>query len=150
MGSSRLQIIINLKAWLIYQSGLFFKQNLNICLKKKKVFLFKYVLGSNNLTLLSNKRAPKEDWKKWANIAPDSTVVFYSKKFNLYWMDKENFLKTIRNEKDSTIVENQWTKDGVQHFGYGGYGRGMDNEEIEKRKNDKFPVRGYWLSLIHI
>ena len=114
--------------------------------KKKKVFLFKYVLGSNNLTLLSNKRAPKEDWKKWANIAPDSTVVFYSKKFNLYWMDKENFLKTIRNEKDSTIVENQWTKDGVQHFGYGGYGRGMDNEEIEKRKNDKFPVRGYWSS----
>ena len=114
--------------------------------KKKKVFLFKYVLGTNNLTLLSNKRAPKEDWKKWANIAPDSTVVFYSKKFNLYWMDKENFLKTVKNEKDSTIVENQWTKDGVQHFGYGGYGRGMDNEEIEKRKNDKFPVRGYWSS----
>ncbi|MDA7716054.1 prolyl oligopeptidase family serine peptidase [Flavobacteriaceae bacterium] len=114
--------------------------------KKKKVFLFKYVLGTNNLTLLSNKRAPKEDWKKWANIAPDSTVVFYSKKFNLYWMDKENFLKAVKNEKDSTIVENQWTKDGVQHFGYGGYGRGMDNEEIEKRKNDKFPVRGYWSS----
>ena len=114
--------------------------------KKKKVFLFKYVLGTNNLTLLSNKRAPKEDWKKWANIAPDSTVIFYSKKFNLYWMDKENFLKAVKNEKDSTIVENQWTKDGVQHFGYGGYGRGMDNEEIEKRKNDKFPVRGYWSS----
>ena len=54
--------------------------------KKKKVFLFKYVLGTNNLTLLSNKRATKEDWKKWANISPDSTVVFYSKKFNLYWM----------------------------------------------------------------
>ena len=114
--------------------------------KKKKVFLFKYVLGTNNLTLLSNKRAPKEDWKKWANIAPDSTVIFYSKKFNLYWMDKENFLKAVKNEKDSTIVENQWTKDGVQHFGYGGYGRGIDNEEIEKRKNDKFPVRGYWSS----
>ena len=61
-------------------------------------------------------------------------------------MNKENFLKAVKNEKDSTIVENQWTKDGVQHFGYGGYGRGMDNEEIEKRKNDKFPVRGYWSS----
>ena len=94
------------------------------------VFLFKYVLGSNKLTLISNKKAPKENWKKWANISPDSTVVFYSKKFNLYWMDKENFLKATKNEKDSTIVENQWTKDGVKDYSYGGYGRGLDNEEV--------------------
>ena len=57
-------------------------------------------------------------------------------------MDKANFLKAVKNEKDSTIVENQWTKDGVEHYGYGGYGRGLDNEEIEKKKNDRFPIRG--------
>ena len=114
--------------------------------KNKKAFLFKYVLGSNNLTLINNKRALKEDWKKWANISPDSTIVLFSKKFNLYWMDKENFLKAVKNEKDSTIVENQWTKDGVKHFGYGGYGRGMDNEKIQKRKNDRFRVSGHWSS----
>ena len=114
--------------------------------KNKKAFLFKYVLGSNNLTLINNKRALKEDWKKWANISPDSTIVLFSKKFNLYWMDKENFLKAVKNEKDSTIVENQWTKDGVQHFGYGGYGRGMDNEKIKERKNDRFRVSGHWSS----
>ena len=114
--------------------------------KNKKVFHFKYVLGSNNLTLISNDRKPKENWKKWANIAPDSTIVFFSRKFNLYWMDKANFLKAVKNEKDSTIVENQWTKDGVEHYGYGGYGRGLDNEEIEKKKNDRFPIRGYWSS----
>ena len=114
--------------------------------KNKKVFHFKYVLGSNKLTLISNDRKPKENWKKWANIAPDSTIVFFSRKFNLYWMDKANFLKAVKNEKDSTIVENQWTKDGVEHFGYGGYGRGLDNEEIEKKKNDRFPIRGYWSS----
>ena len=114
--------------------------------KNKKAFLFKYVLGSNNLTLINNKRALKEDWKKWANISPDSTIVLFAKKFNLYWMDKENFLKAVKNEKDSTIVENQWTKDGVQHFGYGGYGRGMDNEKIKKRKNDRFRVSGHWSS----
>ena len=61
-------------------------------------------------------------------------------------MDKENFLKAVKDEKDSTIVENQWTKDGVENYGYGGYGRGLDNEEIEKRKDDRFPVRGYWSS----
>ena len=49
-------------------------------------------------------------------------------------MDKENFLKAVKDEKDSTIVENQWTKDGVENYGYGGYGRGLDNEEIEKEK----------------
>ena len=114
--------------------------------KNKKVFHFKYVLGSNNLTLISNDRKPKENWKKWANISPDSTIVFFSRKFNLYWMDKANFLKAVKNGKDSTIVENQWTKDGVEHYGYGGYGRGLDNEEIEKKKNDRFPVRGYWSS----
>ena len=103
-------------------------------------------MGSNGLKVLSNEKAPKEDWKKWANIAPDSSIVFFSRKFNLYWMDKENFLKAVKNEKDSTIVENQWTKDGVENYGYGGYGRGLDNEEIEKRKDDRFPVRGYWSS----
>ena len=114
--------------------------------KEKKVYHFEYTLGANGLKVLSNDKAPKEDWKKWANIAPDSSIVFFSRKFNLYWMDKENFLKAVKDEKDSTIVENQWTKDGVENYGYGGYGRGLDNEEIEKRKDDRFPVRGYWSS----
>jgi dipeptidyl-peptidase-4 len=61
-------------------------------------------------------------------------VVLFSKEYNLYWMDKENFLKAVKNEKDSTIVENQWTTDGEQHFGYGGSTRGKDNEAIEKEK----------------
>ena len=114
--------------------------------KEKKVYHFEYTLGANGLKVLSNDKAPKEDWKKWANIAPDSSIVFFSRKFNLYWMDKENFLKAVKDEKDSTIVENQWTKDGVENYGYGGYGRGLDNEEIEKRKDDRFPIRGYWSS----
>ena len=114
--------------------------------KEKKVYHFEYTLGANGLKVLSNDKAPKEDWKKWANIAPDSSIVFFPRKFNLYWMDKENFLKAVKDEKDSTIVENQWTKDGVENYGYGGYGRGLDNEEIEKRKDDRFPIRGYWSS----
>lgn len=114
--------------------------------KEKKVYHFEYTLGSNSLKVLSNEKAPEEDWKKWANIAPDSSIVFFSRKFNLYWMDKENFLKAVKDEKDSTIVENQWTKDGEKDYEYGGYARGLDNEEIEKRKDDRFPIRGYWSS----
>ena len=114
--------------------------------EEKKVFYLEYKLGGNGLTIINNKKKKEEKWKKWANVSPDSTIVLYSKKFNLYWMDKENFLKAVEDEKDSTIVENQWTKDGEEHYGYGGYGRGLDNEDIEKRKNDRFPIRGYWSS----
>ena len=122
------------------------KDTLKKSKKEKKVFYLEYKLGGSGLTIINNEKKKEEKWKKWANVSPDSTIVLYSKKFNLYWMDKENFLKAVKNEKDSTIVENQWTKDGVEHYGYGGYGRGLDNEDIAKKKNDRFPVRGYWSS----
>ena len=41
------------------------------------------------------------------------------------------------------LVEFYWTN--RKRFS-GGYNRGMDNEDIEKKKNDKFPIRGYWSS----
>ena len=112
--------------------------------KENKVYHLEYRLGSNGLTLLSHEKEPKKDYEKWANIAPDSSIVLFSKKYNLYWMDKENFLKAIKDEKDSTIVENQWTTDGVADFGYGGGSRGDDNEEEEKKKDDRKYVYGYW------
>ena len=83
------------------------------------------------------KKRKTRSGKKWANVAPDSTIVLYSKTQSIL-MDKEKLLKAVADEKDSTIVENQWTKDGVEHFGYGGYNRGMDNEDIEKMKMINF------------
>lgn len=110
-----------------------------------KVFHFEYKLGSNSLILLDNKKKDKEDWKKWANIAPDSSVVLFSKQYNLYWMDKENFLKAVKNKKDTTIVENQWTKDGELYYAYGGSnGRGETNESMKKEKDDRKRVNGIW------
>ena len=115
--------------------------------KKKmvnKVYHFEYVLGSNSLTLLDNEKKDKEDWKKWANIAPDSSIVLFSKQYNLYWMDKENFLKAVKNEKDTTIVENQWTKDGEENYGFGGRSWGENNETKLKDKDKRKSVRGIW------
>jgi dipeptidyl-peptidase-4 len=110
-----------------------------------KVFHFEYKLGGNSLILLDNIKKEKEDWKKWANIAPDSSVVLFSKQYNLYWMDKENFLKAVKNEKDTTIVENQWTKDGELYYAYGGSnGRGETNESMKKEKDDRKRVSGVW------
>ncbi|WP_034043165.1 S9 family peptidase [Wocania ichthyoenteri] len=111
---------------------------------ENKVYHFEYKLGGNGLAVIDNKKEEDKKWKKWANISPDSTIVLFSKNFNLYWMDKENFLKAVKDEKDTTIVENQWTKDGVEHFGYGGGSRGENNETKEKNKDDRKNIYGIW------
>ena len=111
---------------------------------EKKVYHFEYRLGANRLTVLDNEKKEKEPWKRWANIAPDSSIVLFSKNFNIFWMDKANFLKAVKDEKDSTIVENQWTKDGEENFGYGGGGRGLNNETKDKNKDKRVGVGGIW------
>jgi len=112
--------------------------------KEKKVYHLEYRLGGNGLTVLDNKKKEKQPWKKWANIAPDSSIVLFSKNFNIYWMDKENFKKAVKNEKDTTIVENQWTKDGVENYGYGGGSRGENNETKIKNKDKRKGIWGTW------
>ncbi|WP_431158940.1 prolyl oligopeptidase family serine peptidase [Winogradskyella poriferorum] len=109
-----------------------------------KVYHLEYKLGSNGLNILDNKKKEKEDWKQWANIAPDSSIVLFSKHHNLYWMDKENFLKAVKNDKDSTIVENQWTTDGEENYSYGSWSRGENNETKLKNKDKRKYVRGIW------
>ncbi len=112
--------------------------------KEKKVYHLEYRLGGNGLTILDNKKKKKQDWKKWANIAPDSSIVLFSKNFNIYWMDKENFKKAVKDEKDTTIVQNQWTKDGVENYGYGGGSWGENNETKIKNKDKRKGIWGTW------
>ena len=110
---------------------------------EKKVYHLEYRLGGNGLTIIDNE---KEDEKRmrWANVAPDSSIVLFSKHHNLYWMDKENFLKAVEDEKDSTIVEHPWTTEGVEHFSYGGGGRGQTNTEKEEKKDNRKAIFGFW------
>jgi dipeptidyl-peptidase 4 len=110
---------------------------------EKKVYHLEYRLGGNGLTIIDNEKEEK-NYKNWANIAPDSSIVLFSKNFNLFWMDKANFLKAVKDDKDSTIVEHQWTKDGVEDYGYGGGGRGENNETKIKNKDDRKGVWGTW------
>ncbi|WP_445748875.1 DPP IV N-terminal domain-containing protein [Polaribacter sp.] len=112
--------------------------------KEKKIYHFEYTLGGNGLKVLDNEKAPEEKWKQWANIAPDSSIVLFSKHNNIYWMDKANFLKAVKNEKDTTIVENQWTKDGEENFSYGGGSFGKTDKEKIKEKDDRKYLSGFW------
>jgi len=110
---------------------------------KKKVFHFKYRLGTKQLVVLDDYEPPKER-PRWANIAPDSSRVLFSKHHNLFWMDIDNYKKALEDEKDSTIVEHQITDDGVAHYGYGNGSWGEDNLEVDKNKDKRKGVWGLW------
>lgn len=110
---------------------------------EKKTFVFRYNISNQQLIEVED---PEKEAKRlaWANISPDSSKVVFVRKENLYWMDKANFLKAVKDEKDSTIVEHQLTKDGEKDYGYGGSGRGDDNVEEEKKKDDRKRAGVLW------
>lgn len=86
--------------------------------KEKKVFYFSYDYATQELTHLSDaKKEPKK--LGWASVSPDGQSVVYAKDCNLYRMSIADYRKAQKNEKDSTIVEVQLTKDGMPEFGYG-------------------------------
>lgn len=109
----------------------------------KKTYYFEYNLRTKQLKLLEDYEKPKKD-KDWASISPDEKYVVFSRNFNLYWMDIENYNKALKDEKDSTIVEHQWTTDGTEFFSYGGGGRGETNVDKEKNKDKRKPAFVTW------
>ena len=86
--------------------------------KEKKIYYFSYDFPTRKLTHL--EKAEKEPKKlSWASVSPDGKSVVYAKDCNLYRMSIEDYHKAQKDEKDSTIVEIQLTKDGTPDFGYG-------------------------------
>ena len=108
-----------------------------------KIYYFEYNLSNRTLQLLADYEKPKDD-AKWANISPDETYVLFSRHHNLYWMDMENYAKALKDEKDSTIIENQLTEDGVEYFSYGGGSRGESNVDKEKNKDKRKRASVVW------
>ena len=102
--------------------------------KEKKIFGFSYDIRSNKLTNIDGFEKEKPI-PTWANFSPDGQMIVFSRNFDLYYMDRENFDKARKDEKDSTIVEYRITKDGVKDYGYGGGPTSLypEKEEIEKR-----------------
>jgi dipeptidyl-peptidase 4 len=104
--------------------------------KQKKTFYFDYEINTNTLTELTDFKKPKRK-PSWANISPDSSMIVFGRNYNLYYMDKANYAKALVNEEDSTIVEIQLTKDGVEHYGYASDGFNETNVDKEKNKNKR-------------
>jgi dipeptidyl-peptidase-4 len=110
---------------------------------QKKIFSFNYDIASAKLTEVPNYSKPKAK-PSWGSVAPDSSAIVFSRNYNLYWMDKANYLKAVKNEEDSTIVEHQLTKDGVKFYAYGSDGDGENNEENEKNNKKRRGAYVLW------
>lgn len=115
--------------------------------KEKKTFYFEYNLQTGELTELNDFKKPKRK-PSWASISPDGNTIVFGRQFNLWWMDKANYEKALKNEDDSTIVEHRLTSDGVYGFAYTNDGRVYSNGESddvrEKNKDKRKNVGVFW------
>ena len=108
--------------------------------KEKKVFYFEYHISADSLVELKDHKKPVAK-PSWANVSPDQKWVVYGKNFNLYRMDTANMRKVALNDQDSTIVEEQLTKDGIQYYGFGeGFGESNVEQLANAKKRKSVPV----------
>ncbi|WP_028296127.1 S9 family peptidase [Olivibacter sitiensis] len=112
---------------------------------EKKTYYLQYHLTSGKLSELSKDEKPKER-ASWASFTPDTSKVIFAKEYNLYWMDKANYEKALKDEKDSTIVEHQFTEGGIQYYAWGGddYSETIGDKESEENKKKRKGVRLIW------
>jgi len=114
---------------------------------RKKIFYFEYNLTDGTLNELTGYKKPKHK-PMWASISPDSNTIVFGRHYNLYWMDRANYEKALKNEDDSTIIEHALTIDGVENYSYHGNGviggGGETNVDKEKNKNKRKPAQIFW------
>jgi dipeptidyl-peptidase 4 len=110
--------------------------------REKKTFYFEYNLDTGVLTELAEFKKPKRK-PTWASVSPDGQTIVFARNFNLYWMDKANYEKALKNEDDSTIVETKLTSDGIEFFSYGD-SFNETNVDREKNKKKRKAAFVYW------
>lgn len=115
--------------------------------RERKVFYFEYNINTGELVELNDFKKPKRK-PSWASISPDGNTIVFGRNYNLFWMDKANYEKALKNEDDSTIVDHAMTTDGMEHYSYFSEGNlsgnGDSNVDKEKNKNKRKPVFVYW------
>jgi dipeptidyl aminopeptidase/acylaminoacyl peptidase len=113
----------------------------------KKKYYFEYNINNGQLIQLSDFKRPMRT-PRWASLSPDQQTILFVRNYNLYWMDRPNYEKALKNEDDSTIVEHAITEDGVEYFSYGNesvFGTNSEsNVDKEKNKNKRKPCFAFW------
>jgi dipeptidyl-peptidase-4 len=108
---------------------------------------FEYELATGKLTMLENY-VGKSERPRWASISPDGNTIVFGRHNNLFYMDKENYDKSLNDPNDKTIEEYQLTTDGEENYSYyssGVYGGNTEtNVDKEKNKDKRKSVRILW------
>ncbi len=113
--------------------------------REPKVFHLEYNIETGELYEVEEEEKPEP--KSWANVSPDSTYVVFARDYNLFWMDRENYMKAIEDENDTTIVEHRLTESGEQYYAFGGgYTPEMndDKEKIEEEMKKRRRANIVW------
>jgi len=88
--------------------------------------------------VLNEKYRPEENGPNWASVSPDKKTIVYSRNFNLFMMDAENFEKAKKNPADPSIVETQLTTDGVRDYAFGrGGGAGNQDQQQDNTQTEQ-------------
>lgn len=110
---------------------------------KKKIHYFAYDMATGKVSEIPEYKRPKgRPW--WANVSPDGRMVLFSRNYNIYWMSASDMEKAKVNEKDSTIVEHQITKDGEQFYAWAGSQYSTLNTAKETDKAKRGSVYAVW------
>jgi dipeptidyl-peptidase-4 len=113
----------------------------------REFYHFEYELATGKLSMLENY-VGKPEPPRWASISPDRNTIVFGRHYNLFYMDRENYEKSLHDPDDKTIVEHQLTSDGVENYSYydsGVYGGSTENNvDKEKNKDKRKSVRILW------
>lgn len=104
--------------------------------KRNKVVYMNCDIASGNVTELNASPNPVK-YPRWVSVSPDGEKIVFARRYDLWWMDRENFEKALKNDKDSTIVEHRITDDGEEFYPWGG---STDNN-TEKSRAEKLDQR---------
>jgi len=99
----------------------------------RKIY-FEYDIATGKVTRLDNFEAPKRK-PMWAAVSPDGKTVVFARGYNLYLMDGENYAKALKKAGDTSVVETQVTKDGVEKYSYARVL--LPEQEEQLKKEDK-------------
>jgi dipeptidyl-peptidase-4 len=103
--------------------------------ESRKFHHFEYDLATGKLTMLEDYvQEPKRP--EWASISPDGNTIVFGRHDNLYYMDKANYEKCLKDPNDKSIEEHQLTTDGEEYYSYH-FERGETNVDKEKNKDKR-------------
>jgi dipeptidyl-peptidase 4 len=100
---------------------------------RTRTLYFEYEMATGKVTL-NEDRAEDPRRPTWGVVSPDGKTVVFARNHNLYMMDAENWAKAQKNQNDATIVEHQLTKDGEEHYSFGGGGRGGGGQQQQEQQ----------------